>query len=208
MTAQPSEPSPHHVPSGELRASHDDREAVVEQLRDAAAEGRIDLDELDSRLERALTSKTYAELAALTADLPRADPPESRPPLVLKGGLHGTSRGPGRWEVPGRVIAHGGLGGVKIDFTRAECRLPEIAVEAYGEAAGVTIVVPDGWAVDTGGMDSGIGGLRDKTTPDRLPGTPLIRLTGSGGMAGVVVRHPNRWERRKLQSNPARGQLH
>ncbi|WP_086854259.1 DUF1707 domain-containing protein [Streptomyces coeruleofuscus] len=205
MTAQPPEPSPRLAPSGELRASHDDREAVVEQLRDAAAEGRIDLDELDSRLEQALTSKTYAELAVLTADLPRLNSAESRPPLVLKGGLYGASRGPGRWEVPGHVIARGGVGGVKIDFTRAECRLTEVAVEAYGEAAGVTIVVPDGWAVDTSGMDPGVGGLTDKTTPDRLPGTPLIRLTGSGGMAGVVIRHPSRRERRKLDSNPTQG---
>jgi hypothetical protein len=178
---------------------------VVEQLRDAAAEGRIDLDELDSRLEQALTSKTYAELAVLTADLPKLNSTESQPPLVLKGGMYGASRGPGRWEVPGHVIARGGVGGVKVDFTRVECRLTEVAVEAYGETSGVTIVVPDGWAVDTSGMDPGVGGLTDKTTPDRLPGTPLIRLTGSGGMAGVVIRHPNRRERRKLDSNPTQG---
>ncbi|XKK38217.1 DUF1707 domain-containing protein [Nocardiopsis sp. ARC36] len=199
MTSQPPEPSPRPAPTGGLRASHDDREAVVEQLRDAAAEGRIDLDELDSRLEQALSSKTHAELAVLTADLPRPESAVDLPPLELNGGIHGASRGPGRWEVPGHVIAHGGMGGVKIDFSRAECRLPEVVVEAYGEAAGVTIVVPDGWAAETGGMNPGLGGLKDKTTPDRLPGTPLIRLTGSGGMAGVVIRHPNRWERRKLQ---------
>ncbi|WP_435108658.1 DUF1707 SHOCT-like domain-containing protein [Nocardiopsis synnemataformans] len=202
MNAQPPKPSPRPVPSVELRASHDDREAVVEQLRDAAAEGRIDLDELDARLEQALNSRTHAELAVLTADLPRPQPPESQPPLVLKGGIHGASRGPGRWEVPRHVIAHGGIAGVKIDFTRVECRFAEVAVEAYGEAAGVTIVIPDGWAADTSGVDPGIGGLKDKTTPDRRAGTPLIRLTGSGGMAGVVIRHPNRWERRKLNSNP------
>ncbi|MDT0396480.1 MULTISPECIES: DUF1707 domain-containing protein [Streptomyces] len=205
MTAQPPKPPALPVPPGELRASHDDREAVVEQLRDAAAEGRIDLDELDARLEQAWKSKTYAELAVLTADLPRVSSAgEELPPLVLKGGMHGASRGPGRWEVPGRVIAHGGLAGVKVDFTRVECRLTEVAVEAYGEAAGVTIVIPEGWAADTSGMDPGIGGLKDKTTPDRLPGTPLIRLTGSGGMAGVVIRHPNRRERRKLDNNPTR----
>ncbi len=206
MTAQTPEPSSRPAPSGDLRASHDDREAVVERLRDAAAEGRIDLDELDARLEQALTSKTYAELAVLTADLPGQDPAVAdRPPLVVRGGLHGASRGPGRWEVPGHVIAHGGMAGVKLDFTRVECRLREVTVEAYGEAAGVTIVLPDGWAVDTTAMDPGFGGLKDKTTSDRLPGTPLIRLTGSGGVAGVVVRHPNRWERRKLNSNPAQG---
>ncbi|GHG18757.1 hypothetical protein GCM10018777_36220 [Streptomyces albogriseolus] len=202
MTA---EPAPRDDDRGGLRASHDDREAVVEQLRDAAAEGRIDLDELDERLERALTAKTYAELDALTADLPRPPAPADLPSLEVKGGLQGASRGPGRWDVPAHVIARGGLGGVKLDFSRAECRLPEVTVEAYGEAAGVTLVVPDGWAADTGALDPGIGGLKDTTTPDRLPGTPLIRVTGSGGMAGVVVRHPNRWERRRLANDRARG---
>ncbi|GAA1396351.1 DUF1707 domain-containing protein [Kitasatospora putterlickiae] len=203
MTVQPPESSPNPVPPGDIRASHDDREAVVAHLRDAAAEGRIDLDELDDRLERALKSKTHGELAVLIADLPSRNPVEGRQPLVLRGGMAGTSCGPGRWEVPGRVIAYGGLGGVKIDFTRVECHFTEVAVEAYGEMAGVTIVVPDAWAVDAAGVDPGMGGLKDRTTPDRLPGTPLIRLTGSGGMGGVVVRHPNRRERRKLQSNPA-----
>ncbi|WP_128817529.1 DUF1707 SHOCT-like domain-containing protein [Streptomyces sp. S063] len=207
MTAQPPEPSPRPVPSGELRASHDDREAVVEQLRDAAAEGRIDLDELDSRLEQALTSKTYAQLAVLTADLPKSpsSAAENLPPLVLKGGMYGASRGPGRWDVPGHVIAHAGMGGVSLDFTRVECRLVEVVVEAYGETSGVTIVIPDGWAADTTGMDPGFGGLKDKTTSDRLPGTPLIRLTGSGGMAGVVIRHPNKRERRELDGDATRG---
>ncbi len=155
----------------------------MEQLRDAAAEGRIDLDELDERLERALTAKTYAELDALTADLPRPPAPADLPSLEVKGGLQGASRGPGRWDVPAHVIARGGLGGVKLDFSRAECRLPEVTVEAYGEAAGVTIVVPDGWAADTGALDPGIGGLKDTTTPDRLPGTPdpRHRLGRHGG---------------------------
>lgn len=179
----------------------------MEQLRDAAAEGRIDLDELDSRLEQALTSKTYAQLAVLTADLPKSpsSAAESLPPLVLKGGMYGASRGPGCWDVPGHVIAHAGMGGVSLDFTRVECRLAEVVVEAYGETSGVTVVIPDGWAADTTGMDPGFGGLKDKTTSDRLPGTPLIRLTGSGGMAGVVVRHPNKRERRKLAGDATRG---
>ncbi|TDB97763.1 DUF1707 domain-containing protein [Actinomadura sp. 7K534] len=203
MTAQPPEPVQNPAPSGELRASHDDREATVERLRDAAAEGRLDLDELDARLEGALKAKTYADLAALTADLPAPAAAKSEPPLVLKSGMSGASRGPGRWEVPHHIIAHGGVAGVKIDFSRAECRHAEVLVVAYGEAAGFTIVIPDGWAADVTGVDPGIGGFTDKTTPDRLPGTPLIRLTGSGGMAGVVIRHPNRWERRKLQRNPS-----
>jgi hypothetical protein len=185
---------------GNMRVSHEDRDAVAEQLREAAAEGRLDLDELDARLDKALTAKTYDDLAPLTADLP---PPDPGQPLILKGGLHGAQR-TGRWQVPARITANGGLGGVKLDFTRAECQLREVEIEVNGQQAGVVIVIPNGWAADSTGVDPSIGGLKDKTTDDRLPGTPLIRLVGTGGMAGVVVRHPNSWERRKLRRNPPR----
>ncbi|WP_235854976.1 DUF1707 SHOCT-like domain-containing protein [Nonomuraea aridisoli] len=175
-----------------MRVSHEEREAVVERLNTAAAEGRIDFSELEVRLDLALNAKTYADLAPLTADLPQEIPPE---PLVLKGGLNGESR-TGRWQVPAQITVYGGMGSVKLDFTETQCRLTEIAIEAHGQTGGVTIVIPDGWAADTSGMNPGLGGFRDKTTSERLPGTPRIRLTGNGGTGGTVIRHPNSWERR------------
>jgi len=87
----------------ELRAADSDRDAVVERLRDAAAEGRLEHIELDARVERALTAKTYADLAALTADLPpepSADPGE---PLVSHG--RSTWRG-ARWALAGTRPHH------------------------------------------------------------------------------------------------------
>ena len=197
MLAEP----PESGPPGKLRASDSERDAVVERLRDAAAEGRIDLAELDIRLEQALSAVTHADLAPLTADLPPAFEPDRGVTLVLRGGFHGASR-TGRWQVPTRVVAHGGFGGVRLDFTRTGCRLPEVEVEVHGEMAGVTIVIPDGWAAETGGVDPGLGGLSDKTTADQLPDTPLLRVSGTGGAAGVVIRHPNKRERRKLERNP------
>ncbi|MEV1001389.1 DUF1707 domain-containing protein [Nonomuraea sp. NPDC050202] len=193
---------PEPVRRDEWRVSHDEREAVVERLNTAAAEGRIDLGELDTRLELALSAKTYADLAPLTADLP-PDVPVNQEPLVVKGGMNGATRS-GRWDVPGRITVYGGMGAVKLDFTQAECRLPEVRIEAQGQMGGITIIIPDGWAAETSRMDGGMGGFTDKTTPQRLPRTPLIRLTGSGGAGGVVIRHPNTWERRKqrrLQGN-------
>nr|SBO97377.1 hypothetical protein BN4615_P6893 [Nonomuraea gerenzanensis] len=168
---------------------------MVERLNTAAADGRIDLDELDVRLGLALNAKTYADLAPLTADLP-PEFPVSQEPLVLKGGMHGVTRS-GRWDVPGRITVYGGMGAVKLDFTQTECRLPEIQIEAQGQMGGVTIVIPDGWAADTSRMEAGLGGFTDKTTRERLPRTPLVRLTGSGGTGGVVIRHASSWERRK-----------
>jgi Domain of unknown function (DUF1707) len=53
-----------------LRASDADRDRVIERLRQAAAEGRLLTDELEQRLESALSARTYAQLDALLADLP------------------------------------------------------------------------------------------------------------------------------------------
>lgn len=61
-----------------LRASDADRDAVVERLRTAAAEGRLETDELDERLDVALRSRTYGELDGLLTDLPSAPAPWQR----------------------------------------------------------------------------------------------------------------------------------
>jgi hypothetical protein len=62
-----------------LRASHADREQVVDTLKDAFVQGRLTKDEFDSRVAHALAARTYADLATLSADL-RAMPPAVRPP--------------------------------------------------------------------------------------------------------------------------------
>jgi Domain of unknown function (DUF1707) len=55
-----------------LRAGHADREQVIEALKDAFVHGRLTRDELGTRAGQALAAWTYADLAALTADIPRA----------------------------------------------------------------------------------------------------------------------------------------
>ena len=61
--------------SGHLRASHADREHVIDVLKDAFAQGRLTRDELDVRVGRTLASRTYADLTTLTADLPAGQVP-------------------------------------------------------------------------------------------------------------------------------------
>jgi len=53
-----------------MRAASADRERAVDVLKAGFAEGRLTQDEYNERMNRAYTSRTYAELAALTADLP------------------------------------------------------------------------------------------------------------------------------------------
>ena len=72
-----------------LRAGHAEREQVVRTLKDAFVDGRLDQDELDVRAGLALTARTRAELAALTADIPAdlaaAGPAQpSRPPASAR----------------------------------------------------------------------------------------------------------------------------
>ena len=66
-------------PGGYLRASHADRDRVVDGLKAAFVQGRLDQDEFGYRVGQALAARTYAELAALTADLP-AGVIAARPP--------------------------------------------------------------------------------------------------------------------------------
>ena len=54
-----------------LRASDAERDRTVEMLRTNAGAGRLDSDELEERIASALTARTRADLAALTADLPQ-----------------------------------------------------------------------------------------------------------------------------------------
>lgn len=63
----------------DIRASDAERERVATQLRDHAAAGRLDVDELGERLQRAYAARTRGDLTVLTTDLP-ATAPAPRPP--------------------------------------------------------------------------------------------------------------------------------
>jgi hypothetical protein len=64
---------------GHFRVSDAERDQVIDALKDAFVQGRLTMDELCGRAGQALGSRTYAELAAITADIPavviKAPPP-------------------------------------------------------------------------------------------------------------------------------------
>jgi hypothetical protein len=69
---------------GYLRASHADRERAIETLKAAFVQGRLTKDELDTRAGQAFAARTYADLAALTTDLP-AGLADTVPPRAQAG---------------------------------------------------------------------------------------------------------------------------
>jgi hypothetical protein len=70
---------------GQLRASDADRELAVSMLQQAATEGRLDPDELDERVQRALRARTYAELADTVVDLPAGEDRRQRRAQARRG---------------------------------------------------------------------------------------------------------------------------
>ena len=188
--------------SGDLRASDSDRDRTAEVLRDAAAAGRLDLAELETRLEQTFSAKTYAELVPLTSDLPEAAG-AGRPGAV--GDVGGAPRqGPhevnallseqkvgGRWLAPRQMTARSILGSVTIDFTDAA--LPhEVVLDVQIGLGQITLIVPDDIAVD---MDAGttvLASKDNKTRGTHAPGTPVIRVRGTVILGELVARPPRR----------------
>ena len=67
----------------ELRIADADRDRTVEHLRAAAAEGRLDPDELEERVSNALSARTQSDLDAVLHDLPAPHVPAPRPDRSL-----------------------------------------------------------------------------------------------------------------------------
>src|SRR3954452_6949069 len=82
------------MPPDRMRASDHEREAAVTLLRAAAAEGRLDIEELDERTAAAYAARTRGELDALTEDLPYPRPPAVRPAAAPRRSLP---------RIPGRI---------------------------------------------------------------------------------------------------------
>jgi hypothetical protein len=178
-----------------LRAADTDRDAVAERLRVAAGEGRLSMEEFEERLEAALTARTFADLEPLVADLPaeEAAPERRDEPLVLKAGLSDVRR-TGHWVVPSKIIVSTGIGGVRLDFTAAECAHRVVAVEVAIGIGDVVAVVPRGWEAYTDEVVPGLGDVHNRVTGPAEPGSRTLRFTGSVNMGVLRVRHPNRFE--------------
>jgi Domain of unknown function (DUF1707) len=184
--------------TSELRASHADRDSVVEQLRVAAGDGRLTPEELDERLEGALTAKTYAELAALTADLPAASQPEGVAPREARDLLRFDRRGGnvkqyGRWVVPARIEANVKGGRVKLDLTEAIVSHPMLSVDADVRGGSLILVIKPGITVDANDVAIAGGSVKFRRGTDKLaPATLQVQLSGEIRGGNVVVRLPRR----------------
>jgi hypothetical protein len=68
--AGPGDETPGAGDRSRLRASHADREQVIDVVKAAFVQGRLAKDEFDQRIGRVFASRTYADLSVVTADIP------------------------------------------------------------------------------------------------------------------------------------------
>ena len=159
----------------DLRASHADRDRVVETLRVAAGDGRLSAEELDARLEAALTARTLGELAELTSDLPA----DASPGLVAGTGAAGAAAGApsakdvlvieqrggqfartGAWVVPGRIELRPKMCDVVLDFTDAVISRDTLRIEADMRLGKLIIVAGPGTEIDADGLTLAFSKIR------------------------------------------------
>jgi len=90
---------------GHLRASDADREQVLEFLKTAFVQGRLTMDELEARAGQALASRTYGELAMLTADIPSGPVSALPRPAAALVRVPAADRAPGPARTPASAKA-------------------------------------------------------------------------------------------------------
>jgi hypothetical protein len=191
---------------GDVRASHEDRDRVVELLRVAAGDGRLTADELDARLEVALVARTWGELAALTTDLPAA--PGTRSKEVARIDCHSAhTRRDGPWLVPQRLEVQVASGRVTLDFTEAVISQPLLQIEAAVASGALVIVTRPGIVVDADDVSVGSGSVkvRSQWGPE-VPVKLRVEVSGKISSGSLTARLPRRtfwqWLLRRPRSFP------
>ncbi|MEU5715604.1 DUF1707 domain-containing protein [Streptomyces sp. NPDC020403] len=204
-----------------MRASDAERERVAETLRDAVAEGRLEMDEFEQRLDAAYRARTHGELEPLVSDLPvpgsAVAPVAGLPPATARGGSVDWSRrigGPatstwgfafwggfarkGRWTVGRAFTAFAMWGGGEIDLREADFEDREVVIRCLTIMGGIQVKVPPNVHLHVNGI--GIMGGFDERTKDAGepdPDAPRVRVTGFALMGGVGV--DRKWSKAQRQ---------
>jgi hypothetical protein len=176
------EPYRDERPQPSMRASDQERDATVQRLQVAFAEGRLADGEFDERMRSALAARTHADLDALLTDLPasvapvapRATAPVEGPKpgryaVAYKRGI----RHAGRWRVPGRFRAIVYKGSGELDLRAAELTEPITEILAVAYKSDIEIIVPPGVRVEV----NGFGVTRDEDwTGELAADAPIVHI--------------------------------
>ncbi|MBD0747529.1 DUF1707 domain-containing protein [Streptomyces sp. CBMA152] len=213
-----------------MRASDAERERVAEALREAVAEGRLDMEEFEERLEAAYKARTHGELAPLVRDLPAPGGSGAAAPVSLhkpsgegsvevdwpsRIGGTATSRGAfalwggfgrrGTWTIASKFTAFAMWGGGEIDLREARFESRETVIRCFTIMGGMGVTVPPELTVRVRGFGL-MGGFGDRATGDGTPGSPTVTITGFALMGGIgVERKLRKAAKRQLRESGGAG---
>ena len=184
------------APAAMLRASDRERDAVVQRLQEAFADGRLDDDEFDQRSRAALTARLNAELDVLTQDLPAstgaprlASPAAAgRKPGRVAIAYKSSIRRGGRWRVPEtfRTVVYKGNG--QIDLRAAELTSNVTTLLAIAYKSRIDVLVPLGVRVELDGFGVSKGWSAEEDLESRLPAdAPVVHVRGIGYKGTIEV---------------------
>ena len=220
---------------GETRASDAEREQVAERLREAVAEGRLDMEEFEERLGAAYQARTHGELTPLVRDLPApgttADVARTSggDAVAREGGERWADRiGTGQATSGGAFAFWGGfgrkggwtvgrkftgavfMGGGEIDLREARFEDRVTVIRCFAFMGGIGVVVPPDMDVEvTGwGFMGGFGESGSGAEGGVSPGSPKVIVTGFALMGGVGVdRKLRQADKRRLKEQRERERL-
>jgi len=176
----------------DMRVSDADRNKVAEILREAAGDGRIDLGELDERLDATYAAKTYGELVPITRDLAPTVPTGA----VVAGAaqeravaIMGSVERRGIWTVPAHFTVFCFMGGAELDLRQARFAAPEVTLTINAFMGGATIVVNRSTQVVVHGVGimGGYSAPRSERGVQIAADSPTVHVKGVAIMGGVSV---------------------
>ncbi len=215
----------------DMRASDAERERIAEILREAVAEGRLEMEEFEQRLDAAYRARTHGELEPIVRDLPAVGaavaPVAAGQPRTgsmarwsdrvgtpaTSGGAFafwGGFRRRGNWTVGRKFTAFAMWGGGEIDLREANFEDREVVIRCFAIMGGMQVTVPPDLHVEVRGIGV-MGGFGENTKDEGVPApdSPRVRVTGFALMGGVgVERKRSKAEKQRLrEAERSRGRL-
>lgn len=180
---------PHPAP----RASDRDREDVVERLREAAADGRLEMAEFHERMTLAYAARTKPELAPLLADLQETSgayaAPLPAPPADRIAGMLSSTQRRGTWAVPQHIDVNLFMASACLDLTGTA--IPDhIEIDLGLVLSSVEVIVPAGVHVRTDTVRNLLSSVSDRSR-GTYPPAASVHLRGHATLSSVTVKTPH-----------------
>lgn len=202
-----------HGDRGAQRVGDAQRDATVDVLRDAVADGRLTLEEFGDRAGASYAATTVADLEAVVADLGRLEPapgstpvpvpPPIQPPAQRILAVMGGAQRRGHWQVGSEVSAMAIMGGVELDLYEADLAGEVTTIRAFALMGAVEVLVPEGVPVQVEGSVL-MGAVEDRTVRRGGRQRPMVRVVGHGMWGAVAIRHRKGERRGPVTSHAGR----